>query len=294
MKEQGLFSRNFKNQLREQGWRKLQSADTNPAQYWRRKREQTIGAFEDISFFLKELPEEKRRDILSYETLFPLIELTMDGIESDIEDHFMYFILCTLNHYLFHLTRIYSSRNTDSPNLSSLTIEHLQRTQSICGDITNILMNENAETEGHNRGLQFLFKSLDRSIQDRKRLTSVVRRILRNSKDAYATGRIDDDNVDFLKVITYVVLNKNPGYYIFKGKIYDPDPTVPEDTGVEIGELVIEMDPINSKAHLHILIANVKLTTDLHVVDKGKVKYFYIPKNQVNKKGSIKSRRNIV
>ena len=178
-----------------------------------------------------------------------------------LKDHLFYFILRTLNHYLFHLTRIYSSRNTDSPNLSSLTIEHLQRTQSICEDIINILMNENAEIEGHNGELQFLFKSLEHSIQDKKRLRSVVLRILKNNKDIYATGIVDDHNLDFLNVVTYISLNKNPNYYIFKGNIYDPDdPGIPEDLGVKIGELVIEMDPINNKAHLHILIADVKVT----------------------------------
>ncbi len=291
MKEQGLFNFNFKQQLREQGWEKLQNSDTNRSQYWRRKKEQTIGALKDISFFLSKLPLEKRNEILTYDNIFPLIELSLTDSENDDNKELMHFVLATINYYLHHVTRIYSNKNKESPNLSSLTIEHLERTRGICNDIINTLINARAEQEGYEQGLNFLFKTLGRSISDRTRFENFVRQVLTKNKQAYATGLVHDSNVDHLTVNTSIVLYKNPNYYEFKATVHDPfEAEHYGDLGEKIGDIVIQMDPVNNKALLQISIAGERIDRELDVFDRGYVKYFYFPNKQYKNKRSIKTK----
>jgi hypothetical protein len=286
MKEQGLFSTKFKQQLREHSWDELQKSDTNPAQYWRRKKENTIEALKDISFFLNKLPSSKRTEILNYETLFPLVKLTLKEYENDDnKKEVMHFMLETLDKCLYHLTNIYSSKNEESPNISSLTVEHLERTRGICRDISNIVINERAELEGHEQGLTFLFKTVGRSIYDRIRFEKFIRQLLTKNKEVYATGLVHDSNVNDLNVTYHIVLFKNPNYYEFKAYLHDPfEAEHYGDIGETIGEIVIKMDPVNNKACMHISIADVKIIKNLEVIDKEYIKYFYLSKNYSKKR----------
>lgn len=273
-----MFNNKFKKQLREQNWDKIQNNDSNPNQFWRRKRDEVNRAFEDIHLLLKILPYEKQREILTYQNIFPLIESISDSYRGNEKSFDLLIILDTVRHYLDFLTSIYSSKNDDSPNLSRLTIDYLERTRDICTDIVNITLNEQAHFEGSNREWTYIGKALNKGvIMDRKRFNEFVQQVLAGNKLAYSTGLVDDTTVTALILDHYCLrIKKVPMACSFHASIFNSyDSEHPGDPGSEIGKLYFDLNPLTKKAEIRILIGDIQINEELEVISKHRIHYFY-------------------
>jgi hypothetical protein len=271
-----MFTNEFKRELREHGWDYIQSKDSNPSQFWRRKRNLVTDTIGEITLFLGALPEEKRDEILSYQNIRPLINL-ITKIYKPGELPNLHLLLEILSDCLDIIKNIHSNKNEDSPNLSKITVDHLNQTTALCSDIVHIALNEYAIMEGSKKDWKYICKANKTHIIDDNRFYNFIRKVL-----------IHDLNVE---LVTFgdgkIKLQKYARFSNFEKSIYDAVGSVEgdyyNDPKSKIGELFFNMDPFLDKAHIKIVIGDSLTEVDLEVMTKQQLLYFYASKKVANK-----------
>ena len=118
-------------------------------------------AIRDLTLLSDILPIEERKEIFNYNNIHPLMT-SITKTQLNREEHSVEFpnidlVFSLIGQGILLLKFKYELMNKGSPNLSQITIEHLERTVGICYDIANITRNEELQKGAKDNKQVYLF-----------------------------------------------------------------------------------------------------------------------------------------
>lgn len=266
-----VFDKEFRKQLIEQKWLSIQNSDSNPSQFWRRKRDTSLRAIRDLALLSDKLPMEKRNEIFSYDNMRPLVEsITKTELEEgtgEIKYPKMELVSFLIKQSIGIIIQKYKKMNSDSPYLSQITIDHLTRASGICEDIANIIRNKELEEEAKKQKdeLEYLFNWSRIWRKDKSRFSKFVLNILKRMNKNKSIKNINDIDLISIEKIRFENKNKNT----IVADIID------QVDMIEVGKVIFEKNIIKSKGRISIDIGDTHNEIDLIMKQKDGGYYFY-------------------
>lgn len=224
-----MLHNSTKKRLREHNWIEFERDDGNPSQTWRRVRNASINAINDLALIAQKVPEDKQNEIFSYENVQKLLT-SMFGSKSDYINKTFSLRQLELASLLVEIgTSVCKSQiqklNIDTLALAEATINHLDKSVDICKNVSyRIELNRLEE-----KGLIFLFSWSKLRTRDENRLIR------------FLSDETDDPTLLYLIHDTSV-----PGIKRYEVWAYNPNDNENERTGI----LSIELKPAENKARL--------------------------------------------
>lgn len=231
----------------------------NKSQSNSRLRNQIRKAFSDLSLLASSLPDDKQKEYFNLNTireLFYAMERFHLGGNHYQERKPDFGLAEFLVEYgLNILINEYEKYEKYSPAISSLTIEHLQRTKLICRDIARSIEYSQRQYEFNKYKQDYLFSWNDIE-KHSQRVYDFIREMIGKTQ-VYSTAL---EFVDF----DWLYVDKNN----YNGKITDPP-----DENAFLGDLHIQLmyEPKASTTKRYLLI-NLELINDIKLTEKLQVK----------------------
>src|SRR5688500_4367786 len=73
-----MLTKSLRRKISEQNWLDLEKQESNPSQTWRRLRDQSITAINDLILLAKKLPEDKQEEIFNPARIEALIAQVLE------------------------------------------------------------------------------------------------------------------------------------------------------------------------------------------------------------------------
>lgn len=222
-----MLRNSVKKRLREHDWIKFERTESNPSQSWRRMRDLSINAINDLALIAQKVPEDRQNEIFDYKNVQWLL-ISMFGSKS----HFS-FRQVELASLLVEIgTSVCKSEiqklNRDTLALAEATINHLDKSVDICKALSYRIELNKLEEQGAEDDLIFLF-SWNKFTRDEKRLIRFLE---------------DEINDPFLAGLNYD--SSDPGIKRYEVWAYAGN----DDEVEREGFLSIELKPVENKATL--------------------------------------------
>lgn len=157
-----MLHNSTKKRLREHNWIEFERDDGNPSQTWRRVRNASINAINDLALIAQKVPEDKQNEIFSYENVQKLLT-SMFGSKSDYIHKTFSLRQLELASLLVEIgTSVCKSQiqklNIDTLALAEATINHLDKSVDICKAVSYRIELNKLEEQGAEDDLIFLFR----------------------------------------------------------------------------------------------------------------------------------------
>lgn len=174
-----MLSKSMRKSLYERNWLDIENQESNPSQTWRRLKDRSIVAINDLILLANKLPEDKQREIFSPTRVEALIvQILYLGIYSRSQHDFN----SRKSEIAARLIRrgidlnVYQYVNS-SPETSSLiepTLDYLKKTVNICNDISYKIKLKNIHEEGEATEHRYLFSWNNMLTREESRLISFI------------------------------------------------------------------------------------------------------------------------
>lgn len=179
--------------MSEQNWLNLEKQESNPSQTWRRLRDQSITAINDLILLAKKLPEDKQKEIFSPARIEALIAQVLDVGElnashKDFNARKSELAARLIKRGIDLNVTQYAESSSDTQSLIKPTLDHLKQTVSICYDISYKMKLKKIEAKAEGSNYQYLFSWNNMLSREEKALTSLI------------SSKTKDDFVEILKV----------------------------------------------------------------------------------------------
>ena len=232
----------MRKKIEEQSWLEIENEDSNPTQTWRRLRDQSIEAINDLILLAKKLPEDKQKEIFSPHIIDSFMrQILYLGERHPYQDSFnprkaeVAAILVSrgidVNSYQ------YLRLNEDTPSLVKATVDHLKQCVSVCNDISYKLKLRNIEEEAEELKYRYLFSWNNMLGKEKRKLLNFI------------IDKIDDDQIEILQ--STIKLSDKTITFDFGQKI--PDFGQPADESVQVsGSFFITINATNIGAEVNI------------------------------------------
>ncbi len=263
-----MFKKAFRKRLIEQDWLQIKKENKNNPQQWKRIKDMSKRTIKDLTLLSNTLPMEERKEIFDND-IIPLIS-SISRVYSNEDTEIYKFpnmdlVSSLIKYGLYAVIFKYNLMNKSSPNISLITIEHLERTMAICQDISNIIKDETVEKEAIKNKRAYLF-SWDN---------------LKNGENNYKFTRFLKKTIE--KIYTHQLVKKDPlqSRMARCDKISYIGPTkLTADIfdrldDVVVGKVTLFKDIVNSKGRLTIEMGNVRRNEDLILKEIDGKHYFF-------------------
>lgn len=171
----------MRSKIREHSWVEIEEEDSNPTQTWRRLRDQSIEAINDLILLAQKLPEDKQKEIFTVSMIDKFIHQILylggesppypDGLNPRKAELAATFVRRGIdvnsNQYL--------QLNEDAPLLVKPTVDHLRQSISICNEISYKLKLRNVEEEAEKIKYRYLFSWKNMLGREKSRLLNFLR-----------------------------------------------------------------------------------------------------------------------
>lgn len=188
-------------------WIEFGKEESNPSQAWRRIRDSSINAINDLALIAQKVPEDKQNEIFGYKNIEKLL-ISIFGNKSDYYIHKTFSLRqLELASLLVEVgTSVCKSQiqklNIDTPALAEATINHLDKSVDICKNVSyRIELNRLEEKD-----LIFLFSWSKLKNRDEKRL---IRFLSDETDDPTLLYLIHDTSVPRIKCYEVWAYNPN-------------------------------------------------------------------------------------
>ena len=147
-----MLSKSMRKKLFERNWLNIEKQDSNPSQFWRRLKDQSITAINDLILLANKLPEDKQREIFSPPRIEALLAQILDlgelGLSNkDFNSRKSEIAARLVKRGIDLNVNQYVNSSIDTPSLIKPTLDHLRQTVSICDDISYNMKLKNIEEE---------------------------------------------------------------------------------------------------------------------------------------------------
>jgi hypothetical protein len=175
-----MLTKPMRTKIREHNWMKIEEADSNPTQTWRRLKDQSIEAINDLILLAQKLPEDKQKEIFTVSMIDNFVRqiLYLGGESPAYPDG--------LNPRKAELAAIlvrrgvdvnsyqYLQLNVDTPLLVKPTVDHLRQSSNICNEISYKLKLRNVEEEAEKMKYRYLFSWNNMLGREKRRLLNFI------------------------------------------------------------------------------------------------------------------------
>ncbi len=170
----------MRKKIEEQTWLEIENEDSNPTQTWRRLRDQSIEAINDLILLAKKLPEDKQKEIFSPQIIDNFIRQVLYlGERHPYQDSFntrkAELAATLVNRGIDVNSYQYFRLNEDTPSLVKITIDQLKQCVSVCNDISYKLKLKKVEEEAEKMKYRYLFSWNNMFGREKKRLLNFIR-----------------------------------------------------------------------------------------------------------------------
>jgi hypothetical protein len=188
-----VLTKSLRRKISEQDWLDIEKQESNPSQTWRRLKDQSITAINDLILLANKLPDDKQKEIFSPTRIEAFIAQILDvGSFNQSHKHFN----ARKSELAARLVRKgislnvcqYAESSPDTPSLIKPTLDHLEQTISICDDISYNMKLKNIREEEEGSKFRYLFSWNNMLTREKNRLIS------------FLISKTGDDFADILNV----------------------------------------------------------------------------------------------
>lgn len=228
-----MLTQSTRKKISERNWLDIEKQDSNPSQLWRRLKDESIAAINDLILLANRLPDDRQREIFSPTRIDALIAQILDlgpfsQTHKDFNPRKSEIASRLVKRAIdLHINQ-YVNSSPETPSLNQPTIDHLKQAANICNDISYNMKLKNIHEKAEEGNYRYLFSWDNMYTREEVRLMSFV-----NSK----TGG------DYTQILS--VQDKGRNERVVKFGIDTGDPEV----GVEgIFQLTIDNTRTRAKA----------------------------------------------
>jgi hypothetical protein len=268
-----MFKNDTRAILKKHGWLGLQKEGANPPQQKKRVKDLTDRTFRDLVLLSNSLPMEERKEFFNYSNVSSLIEaITKIENEYSLSKQYpnMELAFFLIKQGLHTITEKYKDMTImESPYLSQITIEHLERARGICSDIVNIIRNEEMKKEGLDNNLYYLFSWSDIFDKDKIKFIRFIDKVFIKKDDGYLVKFVNE-----IDLISYKNIKYSDNKTKVVADIFDP---IDDDY---VGRITLLRDVIKSKCLLTIEVGKEQKEENLVLKENNGKYYVYTTKSK--------------
>jgi hypothetical protein len=179
----------MRKKIQEQSWSQIEEDDSNPTQTWRRLKDQSVEAINDLILLARKLPEDKQKEIFSPQIIDNFIrQILYLGERHPNSDSFnprkAELAAMLVNRGIDVNSYQYLRLNEDTPSLVKTTVDQLEQCVSVCNDISYKLKLMSVEEEAEKTKYRYLFSWNNMIGREKRRLLKFI------------TDRTGDDQIE--------------------------------------------------------------------------------------------------
>src|ERR671919_325541 len=136
-----MLTQPMRKKISERNWLDIEKQDSNPSQLWRRLKEESIKAINDLILLANRLPDDKQREIFSPTRVEDLItQIIYIGFFSQSHENFnsrkSEIAARLIKRGIDLIINQYMNTSSETPSLIKPTLDHLNQSVDICNDIS--------------------------------------------------------------------------------------------------------------------------------------------------------------
>ena len=169
----------MRKRISERNWLDIEKQDSNPSQLWRRLKEESITAINDLILLANRLPDDKQREIFSPTRVEDLItQIIYIGFFSQSHENFnsrkSEIAARLIKRGIDLIINQYMNTSSETPSLIKPTLDHLNQSVDICNDISYKMKLKNIDEELKGLEYQYLFSWNNMLTREKNRLINFI------------------------------------------------------------------------------------------------------------------------
>src|ERR671919_2107619 len=174
-----MLTQPMRKKISERNWLDIEKQDSNPSQLWRRLKEESIKAINDLILLANRLPDDKQREIFSPTRVEDLItQIIYIGFFSQSHENFnsrkSEIAARLIKRGIDLIINQYMNTSSETPSLIKPTLDHLNQSVDICNDISYKMKLKNIDEELEGLEYQYLFSWNNMLTREKNRLINFI------------------------------------------------------------------------------------------------------------------------
>jgi hypothetical protein len=174
-----MLTQPMRKKISERNWLDIEKQDSNPSQLWRRLKEESITAINDLILLANRLPDDKQREIFSPTRVEDLItQIIYIGFFSQSHENFnsrkSEIAARLIKRGIDLIINQYMNTSSETPSLIKPTLDHLNQSVDICNDISYKMKLKNIDEELKGLEYQYLFSWNNMLTREKNRLINFI------------------------------------------------------------------------------------------------------------------------
>jgi hypothetical protein len=207
-----MLSKSIRKKIFERDWVTIEKRESNPSQFWRRLKNQSITAINDLILLANKLPEDKQGEIFSPTRIEAFVAQILDlgelGLSHKDFNSRKSEIAARLVKRGIDLNICqYVESSPDTPSLIKPTLNHLRQTVNICDDISYKMKLKNIEEKEEGSKYRYLFSWNNMLTREKDRLMSLI---VSKTGDYFAEIRNVQDKKNNKRIIEFGIDTGEP------------------------------------------------------------------------------------
>ena len=207
-----MLSKSIRKKIFERDWVTIEKRESNPSQFWRRLKNQSITAINDLILLANKLPEDKQGEIFSPTRIEAFVAQILDlgelGLSHKDFNSRKSEIAARLVKRGIDLNICqYVESSPDTPSLIKPTLNHLRQTVNICDDISYKMKLKNIEEKEEGSKYRYLFSWNNMLTREKDRLMSLI---VSKTGDYFAEIRNVQDKENNKRIIEFGIDTGEP------------------------------------------------------------------------------------